>query len=196
MEIKLNFDSVTIAPAIELYEDILDNPEDIIEFALTKDNWKESTMGAENRIDTDYRDSKILHIPYGLDSEVIWFVLAKILNAAGQHYAEKWDTGPCYMENPQLLHYAAGSGHYDEHHDAGPGHPRVFSAVLYLNDVEDGGETYFKYFDFKVKPKAGNLIIFPADYAYTHAALPPISGDKFAIVTWYLRHNIVHHHNH
>jgi hypothetical protein len=36
-----------------------------------------------------------------------------------------------------------------------------------------------------VKPKAGRLLMFPANYAYEHEALPPKSGEKFVVVTWF-----------
>ena len=89
------------------------------------------------------------------------------------------------MEYLQLLHYSTGEGFYKPHADSGPGAQRIFSALLYLNDVEEGGETYFEKFDVKIKPKAGRLALFPSNYVYGHEARPPKSNDKFVIVTWF-----------
>ena len=33
---------------------------------------------------------------------------------------------------------------------------RIFAWMTYLNDVEDGGTTDFKYYDLKIKPKRQN----------------------------------------
>ena len=35
---------------------------------------------------------------------------------------------------------------------------RTWTTMIYLNDVEEGGETYFKYLNLKIKPKKGLLI--------------------------------------
>jgi prolyl 4-hydroxylase len=59
----------------------------------------------------------------------------------------------------------------------------VISALLYLNDVQ-GGETHFTYFNTSVSPKAGRLVVFPSNYAYTHEAYPPIEGYKYVCVFW------------
>ena len=89
------------------------------------------------------------------------------------------------MESLQLLHYSTEEGFYRPHADSGPGMQRIFSAVLYLNDVNEGGETYFNNFDVSVSPKSGRLVMFPANFMYTHEARTPISNDKFALVTWF-----------
>ena len=59
------------------------------------------------------------------------------------------------------------------------------SAILYLNDVTEGGETWFDKFGLSVKPEKGKLILFPSNYAYTHQALPPVNEKKYVVVTWF-----------
>jgi predicted 2-oxoglutarate/Fe(II)-dependent dioxygenase YbiX len=61
---------------------------------------------------------------------------------------------------------------------------RVVSAILYLNDDYEGGHLEFPNFGIKIKPQAGMLILFPSNYAYTHAAHPVTKGTKYALVTW------------
>jgi len=55
---------------------------------------------------------------------------------------------------------------------------------FYLNDVEEGGETYFDTIDFTVQAKTGRLVIFPPLWTYPHSGRPPISDDKFIIGTY------------
>jgi len=57
------------------------------------------------------------------------------------------------------------------------------SLVGYLNDNYDGGEIAFDMYDIKVKPDAGDLIIFPSNYMFMHKAMPVTSGVKYSIVT-------------
>lgn len=63
---------------------------------------------------------------------------------------------------------------------------RELALLLYLNDVDDGGETEFFYQDIKVKPKAGRLAIFPAGFTHTHKGHIPQSSDKYVITAWLL----------
>jgi prolyl 4-hydroxylase len=70
------------------------------------------------------------------------------------------------------------------------GGQRLYSILIYLNNVEEGGETEYPKLGLKIKPEKGKLIIhknseegkdFPE---VVHSALPPISGEKWVIVTW------------
>ena len=185
---EIEYKSKTLAPAIELYEGILEDCDDVIALAQSMDGWREATFFSPedtHKKDSNIRNTRILDAPYHLKSHVSWFVLSQMLYSVAEDYCRKWRTGFNNMEHPQILHYTAGEGHYNAHADAGPGVPRNFSAVLYLNDVEEGGETHFTHFDLTVAPKAGSLIMFPAEYPYVHEARPPLSNDKFAVVTWF-----------
>ena len=69
---------------------------------------------------------------------------------------------------------------------------RLCAFMLYLNDVEEGGETYFKHLNLKIKPKKGLLIGwnnlykngFP-NYKTMHEALPPLIKSKYIITKWW-----------
>jgi hypothetical protein len=61
---------------------------------------------------------------------------------------------------------------------------RVLQAILYLNDVEEGGETEFLYLSKRIKPKAGTLLLFPASFTHTHRGNPPLKGSKYLLNTW------------
>jgi hypothetical protein len=61
---------------------------------------------------------------------------------------------------------------------------RLLAYILYLNDVEDGGETEFLYLHSRIKPKAGTLIIFPAAFTHTHRGNPPLSNTKYITTGW------------
>jgi hypothetical protein len=58
----------------------------------------------------------------------------------------------------------------------------VFS--VYLNDVEEGGETEFLHFSKRVKPKQGRIVIWPAGFPYVHRGNPPLSGEKYILTSW------------
>jgi len=56
--------------------------------------------------------------------------------------------------------------------------------TLYLNDIEEGGETEFLYQSTRIKPKAGTLCVFPAYYTHTHRGNPPLLKDKYIVTGW------------
>lgn len=69
-----------------------------------------------------------------------------------------------------------------EHHPSQK--DRLLSWILYLNDVEEGGETEFLYQSLRFKPKAGTFILFPAHFTHTHRGNPPLSGVKYIATGW------------
>lgn len=81
--------------------------------------------------------------------------------------------------------YKRGEGFYKEHVDGENWsqrvRERVLAVVIYINTVEEGGETYFRYQNVSVKPEKGAICIFPAHWTYPHQAQVPLSSDKLII---------------
>lgn len=82
----------------------------------------------------------------------------------------------------------AGSGGFSIWHiEQGPGYiaSRLLVWSIYLNDVDNGGETEFLYQQQKIKPKTGTLVIWPAGVTHPHRGNPPYSNDKFILTGWF-----------
>lgn len=62
---------------------------------------------------------------------------------------------------------------------------RILVWTVYLNDIEDGGETEFLYQSTRVKPKKGSVCFFPASFTHTHRGNPPLKEDKYIATGWY-----------
>ena len=65
---------------------------------------------------------------------------------------------------------------------------RFLAFFIYMNDVEEGGETEFvnlykpgTYVPFKVEAKRGRLLMFPPLWPWYHAGRKPISNNKYII---------------
>jgi len=56
---------------------------------------------------------------------------------------------------------------------------QVVNAIIYLNDDYEGGEFRFPYADVTLKPEAGDIVFFPANYVGTHAVAPVKSGERY-----------------
>ena len=61
---------------------------------------------------------------------------------------------------------------------------RAILAMVYLNTVEQGGETEFLYQSRRIDARAGRVMFCPAGYTHTHRGNPPLTGDKYCITTW------------
>ena len=61
---------------------------------------------------------------------------------------------------------------------------RVFVFMTYLNDVEEGGSTYFSNYDFDIQPKKGLTLIWPAEWTHAHRGNILKSGLKYMISGW------------
>lgn len=72
------------------------------------------------------------------------------------------------------------------------GGQRCWTAMAFLNDVEEGGETHFTEIGIKIEPKPGVLLVWNnADESGApneltkHAGTPVAKGAKYIITKWY-----------
>ncbi|MDC0002710.1 2OG-Fe(II) oxygenase [bacterium] len=62
---------------------------------------------------------------------------------------------------------------------------RRIVAQLYLNDIDEAGETEFLYQNKRISPKRNRLLLWPADWTHTHRGNPPIGDtNKYILTTW------------
>jgi hypothetical protein len=61
---------------------------------------------------------------------------------------------------------------------------RILAWTLYLNTVDEGGETEFLYQNRRVKAEVGKVVIWPAQFTYPHRGNPPLSGVKYIVTGW------------
>jgi len=58
--------------------------------------------------------------------------------------------------------------------------------TIYLNDVPEGeGETEFLEYGVRVKPRKGDVCIFPASWQHTHRGNPVYTHDKYIATGWW-----------
>jgi hypothetical protein len=92
-----------------------------------------------------------------------------------------------YMREMLIHKYVKGVGYFKEHHDfcvdTTVGSYRVFNFLVYLNTVEEGGETEFLRTKV-VRPEQGKLVLFPSEWFYFHKAACPRSCDKYVVSGW------------
>jgi Rps23 Pro-64 3,4-dihydroxylase Tpa1-like proline 4-hydroxylase len=188
-----------LSPGIFVYHDVLPPDMNIVERLeqVLNDksnyyNYMEAMVGYGMKMpeyrdcyDFKYKKTDIMHDKSESSQKLqqLWQDLYDRKVAAVKDYARKFNVGELrYWEAMNFVKYGPGQ-HFQEHSDNGYSYNCVVSLVAYPNDDYLGGELEFRLQGLRVKPRAGDLFIFPSNYMYPHKSLPVESGTKHSIVT-------------
>ncbi len=136
-----------------------------------------------------YDDVKI-STDLGIEKEGVWTAIHDEVHLAVSHVVlsiaaqfPSLQVWPLRCSGYKIQHYKKNEGHFKWHFDAlGPGAwDRQLAVVIYLNSVEAGGETCFYRQNLKVKPVAGDAVLFPTFWTHMHCGEVPRSEDKYII---------------
>jgi prolyl 4-hydroxylase len=112
-----------------------------------------------------------------------------------------------YAETMQGQRYKVGQefkAHHDFFHPAqsywekeGPsGGQRTWTAMIFLNEPEQGGATEFSHLGIGIRPATGMMLIWnnvnldgTLNYKSLHTGTPVIAGEKHIITKWYRQNN-------
>lgn len=61
---------------------------------------------------------------------------------------------------------------------------RILSFILFLNDIDIGGEITFLNNNKKIKPEIGKIVFFPSNWCFQYNIAKNISEDKYIITGW------------
>jgi hypothetical protein len=98
----------------------------------------------------------------------------------------QWPEDLAFEELRMKRYWPDGGDEFPDHVDVGDhaSARRFLAALLYLNDVEDGGATEFPLWEQQIQPRAGSVLVFPPLWPWLHAGRPPISGPKYILSTY------------
>jgi hypothetical protein len=200
MENQITWSKVEdLGAGIFVYRDCLPTSMDIpnrLEKLLDGSNqyyaWQPAYVGYGQRmpeyrdcVDFKFKKTDIEHDPSETSKALqqLWQECYDRKLPAVQDYSKRFNiNGLKYWEAFNFIRYGEGQ-HFMEHHDHGFSYNCTVSLVAYLNDDYEGGELYFRLQGLNIKPKAGDLYIFPSTYMYPHQAKIVHSGTKYSIVT-------------
>ena len=108
----------------------------------------------------------------------------KEVNIENHHFPPVID-----MENIRIKKYTDNGkdvfkNHVDIIRSQGPSSKRFLVFIMYLSDVEEGGETSIPRYNIKCKPKAGRLLMFPPFWTHPHQGEKVIKGTKYQMMTY------------
>lgn len=173
-------------PLIVVLGNILSNEECDELIRLSKDKMQRSKIGTTREVN-ELRTSSSLFIEES-ENEIVARVekrISSVMNIPIEH-----------GEGIQILQYTPGQeykAHYDFFSPTSKvvNNNRISTLVMYLNDVEQGGETFFPKLNLSVSPQKGMAVYF--EYFYNdqnlndltlHAGAPVITGEKWVATQW------------
>ena len=188
-----------LGSGIFVYRDVLPKELDIINRleSVLKDpsnpfDWMEAFVGYQESM-PEYRDCVDFKFTKkdmaqrpgeaSLALQQLWQDCYDRKSPAVEHYRKMFNIAELrFWEAMNFIKYNEGQ-HFQYHHDHGFSYNCTVSLVAYPNDDYVDGGLHFQHQDLLVKPRAGDLYIFPSTYMYSHRAMPVTSGTKYSIVT-------------
>jgi len=173
-------------PLVVLLGNVLSDEECDKLIQLSQDKLKRSKVGSNRQVN-DIRTSSSMFFEEG-ENELV----TRIENRLSEVMGIPVENG----DGLQILKYEPDQ-QYKEHFDFFTStsrtiqNNRISTMVLYLNDVEKGGETYFPKLNFSVSPRKGMAVYFEYFYndpilneATLHGGAPVIKGEKWVATQW------------
>ncbi|MBO1511289.1 2OG-Fe(II) oxygenase [Metabacillus bambusae] len=173
-------------PLVLVLGNVLSNEECDELIQLSKDKMQRSKIGAV-REENNIRTSSGMFFEES-ENELVHQIEIRISDIMGPSIE--------YAEGLQILKYLPGQ-EYKAHHDyfastsKASKNNRISTLIMYLNDVEEGGETYFPKLGFSVSPKKGMAVYFEYFYNNTelndltlHGGAPVVKGEKWVATQW------------
>lgn len=183
-------DALEVAPFIYIYDGIIDNCEEILSLCVEQEWLTASLSASANDFERsggpdDAKNIKYFEVIPTVKVDPRWFWALRSMWKHAEQYGKEKKADFSWVESLQIFHYKAGEDAHNEHYDSFGHDRRVVSGVLFLNDVDEGGEIIFPAFNVSIRPKRGRFVVFPSNFAWHHDTMPPISNDKFVVATWF-----------
>jgi Rps23 Pro-64 3,4-dihydroxylase Tpa1-like proline 4-hydroxylase len=151
--------------------------------SFNSEEYPENGVELRNALDFEISSEKLGPLDSGNKKlyEINSLVLSKIKQCIDD-YGTSWEIDITHYEPLNFVKYRHPNNYFKLHVDHGPEHFRTVSAVLYLNDDYEGGELVFPRLDnLVIKPKFGDIVVFPSNYPYVHESKNILSGTKYSV---------------
>jgi hypothetical protein len=84
----------------------------------------------------------------------------------------------------RMIHKTDINSKWLYHSDDEGGNDIKYGVVIYLNDDFEGGFTIYRDLGYQVIPKAGTLVIHPANKNFIHSVSEVFSGERYTVTTF------------
>lgn len=171
-------------PGIHIYDNVWPDAPDFFNKIEDESFWTNESERGIKWVREDYLDDDT-----GKKSQTCWLwnseEVIDNLEDVIDSYLYHWNLGPRSREALRITKFTGPGEFFGSHSDDSFATPRTASMVFYLNDDYEGGELEFIHFGVKIKPKAGQLFMFPSGYSYEHKVHPILSGTRTTMVSFF-----------
>ena len=159
-----------------------------------------SSKKCDSLIDIFHKNESILHEDIHRNYTVMH---CNIHNFGDAFQQDLWEAMEKYMEtytyleemycswdleeNFNIQMYHPGKSYGGEHHEhdgSEVGSKRHLAWMIYLNDVNDGGGTYWPQQLVETKARKGSMVIWPASWTHSHYGLVSPTEKKYIVTGW------------
>jgi hypothetical protein len=166
---------------IRRFENMIENGQFVKQSSIKKNQ--------DSRVAFDWAYHHTSH--YHMDPDLCAFFYQNLVEYYSSHYAEKYKIlETCWQHTPKgmsIQRTGPGEGYHSWHCENADvsSSTRILAYTLYLNDIDEGGETEFLYQGIKIKPETGKLVIWPAYFTHPHRGNPIYKGFKYIVSGWF-----------
>jgi Rps23 Pro-64 3,4-dihydroxylase Tpa1-like proline 4-hydroxylase len=172
------------APGLHIYSNIWPDSMNFFNKIESDEYWEKDAYKKHKWVREDYLDSET-----GKKSRTCWISddseIVDNLEEVIDSYLYHWNLDPKSKEDMRITKFEGPGEFFGSHSDDTFATPRTASMVYYPNDNYDGGELEFIHFGLRIKPKAGQLFMFPSGYSYEHKVHPVNSGTRITMVSFF-----------
>ena len=151
----------------------------------------EHQTGFKNQDERIFMDMSNHNNMFHVDADLCKFFYQTVVKTYEEKYGKKYDSLRAVVQHSpkgmSIQKTRPHQGYHAWHCECADlcTRSRVMAYTLYLNSVEEGGETEFLYQGVKIKPEPGKLVFFPAYYTHPHRGNPIYKGVKYIVSGWY-----------
>jgi hypothetical protein len=184
----MTFSTNMLAPAISLYENAVDFTKTISELSSSDTrNWN-----IRNQDATEWQlgdkivgyDEYPVSFSFSVNEHLL--LLAKKIFDCASDYATKNLTTIDGFDSCMIRRYASTPGFLELESSDVDNVSRKLTAILFLDDIEQGGQLTFKNFDVSIPPQKGSVVVFPASFAYSFKINKPKELESLVVVSHFV----------
>lgn len=181
-------------PLIVLLGNVLSHEECDELINLSKDTLKRSKTGINRKVNEirtssgTFFESQKSEFIHTIENRIATIMNVPVEHAEGLHIL-RYKPGEEYKEHVDYF-----TSNYQTRSDN-----RISTLVMYLNDVEEGGETFFPKLNLSISPQKGMAVYFEYFYQNTdlnertlHSSTPVIRGEKWVATQWMRKQRFQH----
>ena len=177
------------------------NGNDVVRYPDGTNNICRPGTSGDSAVNPSVKDSIDRRMVFGYTSnssaanrvnDIVYDALGKCINDYKEKFPEldglsKWQLYVSY----NIQKYKKSGGYFklhceNSHHDDNDvAYKRVLAWMVYLNNVTDGGGTYFSNYDLTINAVEGRMVIWPAYWTHQHKGMVSHTQEKYISTGWF-----------